>query len=255
MDFLVCFLFVLAAALSIRLYGLYDVGTSYFLIWIFMALGLCLMWGYGGMLSFGQTLFFGISGYAWRAGINMVGRRRSPRSPVDHHCDDRGRYPRLLHDLGRHQRSFRYRDPVGDAVLAFFLGQTAGPEWHIGPARLNGYNGMKGMDPLAIGDFYIEGSALYYFMVALIVIVYLALRMLVNSRIGNVIVATRENPQRAEMLGYDVRKYQLLTFIIGSGLAGSAARFTSGSNSSPHRASGCRRLPCRSRVGRILRAQ
>ncbi len=46
-------------------------------------------------------------------------------------------------------------------------------------------------------------------MVALIVIVYLALRMLVNSRIGNVIVATRENPQRAEMLGYDVRKYQL----------------------------------------------
>ena len=46
-------------------------------------------------------------------------------------------------------------------------------------------------------------------MIALIVIVYLALRMLVNSRIGNVIVATRENPQRAEMLGYDVRKYQL----------------------------------------------
>jgi branched-chain amino acid transport system permease protein len=65
-------------------------------------------------------------------------------------------------------------------------------------------------------------------MVALIVIVYLALRMLVNSRIGNVIVATRENPQRAEMLGYDVRKYQLLTFVIGSGLAGlSGALYTS----------------------------
>ena len=65
-------------------------------------------------------------------------------------------------------------------------------------------------------------------MVALIVVVYLALRMLVNSRIGNVIVATRENPQRAEMLGYDVRKYQLLTFVIGSGLAGlSGALYTS----------------------------
>ena len=62
----------------------------------------------------------------------------------------------------------------------------------------------------------LEGSALYYFMVALIVIVYLALRMLVNSRFGNVIVAIRENPQRAELLGYDVRKYQLLTFVIGS---------------------------------------
>ena len=113
-------------------------------------------------------------------------------------------------------------------VLAFFLGQTAGPEWHIGPARLNGFNGMKGMDPLTVGDFDIEGSALYYLMVALIVVVYIALRMLVNSRFGNVIVATRENPQRAEMLGYDVRRYQLLTFVIGSGLAGlSGALYTS----------------------------
>jgi urea transport system permease protein len=52
--------------------------------------------------------------------------------------------------------------------------------------------------------------------------------MFVNSRIGNVVVATRENPQRAEMLGYDVRKYQLLTFVIGSGLAGlSGALYTS----------------------------
>ena len=42
------------------------------------------------------------------------------------------------------------------------------------------------------------------------------------------IVAIRENPQRAEMLGYDVRKYQLLTFVIGSGLAGlSGALYTS----------------------------
>ena len=105
-------------------------------------------------------------------------------------------------------------------VLAFFLGQTAGAGMAYRRRRLNGFNGMKGMDPLAVGSLYIEGSALYYVMVALIVIVYLALRMLVNSRIGNVIVAARENPQRAEMLGYDVRKYQLLTFVIGSGLAG-----------------------------------
>ena len=98
----------------------YDVGNfSYFLIWIFMALGLCLMWGYGGMLSFGQTLFFGIAGYAYGVlAINMgggVGDDRRTR-PVDRHCDDRGRDPRLLHDLGRHQRHLlRHRDPVGDA--------------------------------------------------------------------------------------------------------------------------------------------
>ena len=31
--------------------------------------------------------------------------------------------------------------------------------------------------------------------------------MLVNAPFGNVLVAIRENPDRAEMLGYDVRKY------------------------------------------------
>jgi len=87
---------------------------------------------------------------------------------------------------------------------------------------------MKGMDPLTVGEVYIEGTILYYVLIALILVTYLGLRMLVNSRIGNVIVAIREDPQRAEMLGYDVRKYQLLTFCIGSGLAGlSGALYTS----------------------------
>ena len=33
--------------------------TAYFGVWVFMALGLGLIWGYGGTLSFGQTAFFG----------------------------------------------------------------------------------------------------------------------------------------------------------------------------------------------------
>ncbi|MFP5407247.1 MAG: ABC transporter permease, partial [Gammaproteobacteria bacterium] len=44
----------------------YDVGnTAYFLTWIFATLGLSLMWGYTGMLSFGQMAFFGIAGYGY----------------------------------------------------------------------------------------------------------------------------------------------------------------------------------------------
>jgi urea transport system permease protein len=35
-----------------------------------------------------------------------------------------------------------------------------------------------------------------------------------------VLVAIRENPERAEMLGYDIRKYQLGAFVIGAMLAG-----------------------------------
>jgi urea transport system permease protein len=116
-------------------------------------------------------------------------------------------------------------------VLAFFLGQTAGPEWKIGPRSpqwLQWHEGDEGAQH-SMGRAYprLDGAALYYLMVALVVIVYLGLRMLVNSRFGNVIVAIRENEQRAELLGYDVRKYRLATFCIGSALAGlSGALYT-----------------------------
>ena len=33
-------------------------------------------------------------------------------------------------------------------VFETFMAQTAGPEWRIGDARLNGFNGMSGMPPL-----------------------------------------------------------------------------------------------------------
>jgi urea transport system permease protein len=52
-GFWLAFLSVLALALIYPIFAdSYDVGNfSYFLIWIFMALGLSLIWGYGGMLS------------------------------------------------------------------------------------------------------------------------------------------------------------------------------------------------------------
>ena len=39
------------------------------------------------------------------------------------------------------------------------------------------------------------------------------MRMLLNSRFGNVLVAIRENPERAEMLGVRHASYQLLVFV------------------------------------------
>ena len=71
-------------------------------------------------------------------------------------------------------------------------------------------------------------------MLALVVLVYLGLRIVVNSRFGNVLVAIRENPDRAEMLGYNVRLYQLFVFVIGSVLAGmSGVLYTFGGPTSP----------------------
>lgn len=209
----------------------YTVGNlAYFLVWTFMALGLSLIWGYTGIFSFGQTAFFGLAGYAY--GVITI------NYGFEHGLTLAALLAALLLAaifaalLGY----FMFYGGVTDVfvgiitlattlVLETFLAQTAGPEWTIGRARLNGFNGMTGMPPLTIpwfGDenIFLEGTSLYYALLVLLLLVYLGLRMLVNSRFGNVLVAIRENPVRAEMLGYDVRRYQLIAFVLGSTLAG-----------------------------------
>ena len=110
-------------------------------------------------------------------------------------------------------------------VFETFMAQTAGPQWRIGTARLNGFNGMSGMPPLTIpwpgGDIVLfAGVQLYYVMLGAMLLCYLWLRILLNGPFGNVLVAIRENPERAEMLGYDIRRYQLMAFVLGGALAG-----------------------------------
>ncbi len=216
----------------------YYVGnTAYFFIWIFMALGLSLIWGYTGMLSFGQTAFFGLAGYGYGViSINLG----SAYGLTFFALVSAVLLAALLALLLGYFMIYGRIDGVFFGIVTLsvtfafsqFLAQTAGPQWRIGAARLNGYNGMGGILPLSLPWFgeeiYIEGSILYYLLLVMLVVCYLALRILVNSRFGNVLVAIRENPERAEMLGYDIRKYQLAIFVIGGALAGiSGAMYTS----------------------------
>ena len=209
----------------------YTVGnTIYFFNWVFMAMGLCLIWGYGGALSFGQTAFFGLSGYAY--GIVTLNFGAAYGLTLFAMIVAVAASAVVAAVLGY----FLFFGRIGGVFLGIvtlavtlvferFMAQTAAPEWRIGNARLNGFNGMSGMPPLTIpwhgGDIVMAPDIpLYYVVLGLLVVVYLALRILVNSSFGYVVVAIRENPQRATMLGYDVRKYQLATFVIGAALAG-----------------------------------
>ncbi len=215
----------------------YDVGNfAYFLIWIFMALGLCLMWGYGGMLSFGQTFFFGLGGYGYGViEINIGAAHGGSLAALVLAVSVAALAAAILGYFMIYGRIggvfFGIVTLSTTLALAAFVGQTAGPEWTVGTARLNGFNGMQGMSSLQLPwfgrDIDLEESALYYFLLVLLAATYVGLRLLVNSRFGNVLVAIREDPQRAELLGYDVRRYQLVTFVIGSLLAGlSGALYT-----------------------------
>ncbi|KAA0969831.1 ABC transporter permease [Aureimonas fodinaquatilis] len=237
------FALVIAAAIAYPSFADgYDVGNNvYFFNWIFMALGLSLIWGYGGALSFGQTAFFGVAAYAY--GVLTINLGDAYGLTLFSFVAAVGVSALFAAILGY----FLFFGRISGVflgivtlsvtlVLERFMAQTAGPQWRIGEARLNGFNGMGGMPSLTIpwpgGDIVLFPDVqLYYFTLALLVVVYLALRILVNSRFGNVLVAIRENPERAEMLGYDIRKYQLAAFVIGSSLAGvSGVLYTSWGN-------------------------
>lgn len=229
---------VLAAVVFPLFVDGWTVGNAaYFLVWTFMAMGLSIIWGYTGALSFGQTAFFGLAGYGYGVLTINLG------------ADHGATWLALLLSValatafaavigyfmfyGRIKGVFIGIVTLSvTLVLSTFMAQTAGPQWAIGAARLNGFNGMSGISPLTIpwvGESIVlyADRPLYYLMLSATIIVYLGLRMLLNAPFGNVLVAIRENPERAEMLGYDIRRYQLLSFALGGGLAGLSGVFYS----------------------------
>ncbi|MGF6768351.1 ABC-type branched-subunit amino acid transport system permease subunit [Paraburkholderia sp. GAS199] len=209
---------------------------AYCLLWAFGAVGLAAMWGYGGILSFGQTAFFGLSGYSY--GIFTL-------NYTDTWFDSwLGLGAGLLVTVaaavligymifyGRIKGVFIGIVTLSvTLVLETFMSQTAGPQWTIGEARLNGYNGMGGMSPLTIpwpgGPLTLENASFYYLVLILLIVVYAGMRKLLDGTFGLTLIAIRENPQRAEMLGVDIRRHQLMVFVLGCTLGGlSGALYT-----------------------------
>ncbi|TAI67945.1 branched-chain amino acid ABC transporter permease [Bradyrhizobium sp. Leo170] len=77
-----------------------------------------------------------------------------------------------------------------------------------------------------IGNVAISGGvAWYYLTLALLVVVYVVCHGVLSSWIGRCLAAIRLNDQLGETLGIDVFKYKLLSFAIGSVLAGLVGAF------------------------------
>jgi branched-chain amino acid transport system permease protein len=110
-------------------------------------------------------------------------------------------------------------------IFYYLIGASAGSEYKVGKALLGGYNGMPSVPPINVPGnpkLQIVYDDLYVLSAAVLVVVYFALRWLLASDFGRVIVSIRENEARAELLGYDVRRYKLVVFAVGAGIAGIA---------------------------------
>jgi branched-chain amino acid transport system permease protein len=197
-----------------------------YMIMAILALSLALIWGYGGILCFGQSAFFGLGAYTYAIAMFNIGESTIPFLLA---IILPAAFAALL-------GYFMFYGRISDVYLSVItltvtlilfnsVNSTAGPEFHIGAARLGGFNGIPGIPPLNFPfniSTVIDLEGMFYLSTAALLATYFGLRLLLASQFGRIIVGIRENERRAELLGYDPRAYKLATFTIGGALAGFA---------------------------------
>ena len=216
-------IFLFAAPQVFELFTIINLTTV--LALAILALSLGLVWGYGGILCFGQTTFFGIGAYAYTiAAINMG----ETTGPIFIAIAAAAAFAAIL-------GYFIFYGRVSDVYLAVItltvtlifyslLRRTSGPEYKIGNALLGGFNGITSPplnipgDPSAI----LFPEHVFYVAMGALILAYFFCVWLTRTHFGRVMVGIRENELRAELLGYDIRFYKLALFAIGGGIAGMA---------------------------------
>ena len=189
-----------------------------------LALSLAFLWGFAGVFSFGQAAFFGLGGYAYAtAAFNLGDSTLAIVIGIA--------FPILVALLLGYFIFYARLASMYVAVVTLvvtlilykFMGQTAKPSYMIGNAMLGGYNGMPAVPPLNVPgapDRYAGPEEIYYIAALTLLAVFLALKWVLNTRFGRILVGMRENEVRMELLGYDTRLYKLLAFMIAAGIAG-----------------------------------
>jgi len=197
-----------------------------YVIMSILALSLAFIWGFGGILCFGQAAFFGIGAYTYAiASLNFGESTGAVLLAVA--------VPALFAlALG----SFMFYARISDVYLGVItltvslilfnlVNSTAGDQYRIGSAPLGGFNGIPSIPTLNVP--FMPGSPLdptqiFQVCVAALMLVYFGLRALLASHFGHVVVGIRENERRAELLGYDTRRFKLGAFVVGGAIAGLA---------------------------------
>lgn len=219
----------------------YQVITaSNFVISTILAMSLCLIWGYCGILSLGQAAFYCIGGYAYGiVAMNLIGSQGNTDLAILAGVLAPAIFAGLIGALMFYSRLkgvyVAILMLVTSLLLGMFMRQTADPSYTIGAAYLGGMNGLSpasASDPslpsiiLGFGDavFEFDGRSRSFYWLALgtAIAVYLGLRWIVNSSLGYVLVAVREDQERTETFGYDVPLLQLLAFCLSAAIAGLA---------------------------------
>lgn len=200
--------------------------VTVYVVMSILSLSLGFIWGYGGILCFGQAAFFGLGAYTYAIAVFNLGESTGALVFAI------GVPAAFAAVLGY----FMFYGRISDVylgvitltvslILFSLVNSTAGDRYRIGNAALGGFNGIPSIPTLNVPgrpDELLSPEQIFQVSVAMLALVYFGLRALLASHFGRVVVAIRENEKRAELLGYDARLYKLGAFVIGGAIAGLA---------------------------------
>jgi urea transport system permease protein len=211
-----------------------------FLCYAIFALSIDLIWGFTGILSLGQAVYFGIGAYfvALSLKINYA---------LEHPTRYGGRIPDFMEWNGLTELP-GFMEPlislpiaVGCAIVvptifAFLFGVITFKRHIYGvycavitlaeavilqefiieyQGYTGGFNGITDYSNYAHVYF-------LWFVLAVTVIFYVAGRALTHSRVGTVLKSIRDNDVRAQFMGYNVANYRIFVFCVSAFMAATA---------------------------------
>jgi branched-chain amino acid transport system permease protein len=180
-----------------------------------IAMSLDLLMGYTGLVSFGHAAFYGLGAYA--TAFLMERGVVSLWACVGFALLVVGAYALIVSYFATARRGIYF------ALLTLIFAEVVYTFFRY-TQTFGGSDGIQGLPDawLAPGVPIDTPARKYYLVLAFLVVAYAICRVLVASHFGRVLVAIRENEDRARFLGYNVARYKMGACMISALLTGVA---------------------------------
>src|SRR5712675_1763914 len=219
-----------------------------YLTYAFVAIGLVLCWGYGGILSLGQGVFFGLGGYCMAMYLKLeassVENTKIQSTPGIPDFMDWNQITQLplfwkpfqsfpltilaillvpaifAFIIGAAMFKRRvggvYFAIITQAVAAVLTILIVGRQGYTG-----GINGMTDLRTLLGWDIRTDNAKyiLYFVCCALLLANMFLARFVTMSKLGRILVATRDQEDRVRFSGYDVANFKIFVFCLAAAMA------------------------------------
>ncbi|MDP3367177.1 MAG: urea ABC transporter permease subunit UrtC [Pseudomonas sp.] len=227
-----------------------------YLTYAFVAVGLVLCWGYGGILSLGQGIFFGLGGYCMAMFLKLEASdpestkiQSTPGIPDFMDWNQITELPLFWEPF--HSLSFTLIAVVAVPVLLALVIGIAMFKRRVGDVYFSivtqaialiltvliigqqgltgGVNGITDLRTLKGWDIRSDEAKLILYFVSAVLLIgcILIARFIIASKLGRLLLAMRDKEERVRFSGYDVASFKIFVFCVGAAFAGiGGAMFT-----------------------------